>query len=70
MNYHGWDGEGGDSDDIYEVYLEKIAAFALWLLQEGHIVRILTGAKGDKPTVADLLEMAAGRRRTPRRWSG
>ena len=57
MNYHGWDGEGGDSDDIYEVYLEKIAAFALWLLQEGHILRILTGAKGDKPTVADLLEM-------------
>jgi polysaccharide pyruvyl transferase WcaK-like protein len=56
MNYHGWEGKGDGGDDIYAVYLEKIAAFALWLLQEGHVVRLLTGAKGDKPTVADLLE--------------
>ena len=51
MSYRGWlkSAEGGES--IHELYLTKLARFALKVLDDGHHLRLLTGDKGDLPAV-------------------
>ncbi len=40
---------------IYAAYLDKLAAFALWLLEQGYSVRLFTTSPGvDKHAIADL----------------
>jgi polysaccharide pyruvyl transferase WcaK-like protein len=55
MDYHGWRNRDARGPAIYAAYAEKIAEFVLWLLDQGHVVRILTGQVSDQHAVDDLL---------------
>jgi polysaccharide pyruvyl transferase WcaK-like protein len=62
MTYLGWERGSPRGPAIYAAYLEKITAFVLWLLDQGHRVRILMGDAADRDAVADVLsEVAAAR---------
>ncbi len=52
MAYAGW--RGADAG-IYHAYLPKITQFALWILDSGHRVRLLTGDDVDQPTAEAVL---------------
>ncbi len=52
MSYRGWKDRGDRSKAIYERYLQKLTEFALWLLQNGHRIRLLTGDASDRETAA------------------
>jgi polysaccharide pyruvyl transferase WcaK-like protein len=53
MTYQGW-RNSRRSPLIYEVYVEKISRLIVWLLHQGHRVRILMGETGDRRAVADV----------------
>lgn len=67
MTYFGWRGDAQRGAAIYESYLQKITRFALWLLDQGHRVRILMGEETDQQAIDDLMRaMAAERPDYPR----
>jgi polysaccharide pyruvyl transferase WcaK-like protein len=53
MTYQGW-RNSRRSPLIYAAYVEKISQFIVWLLNQGHRVRILMGETGDRRAVADV----------------
>jgi len=55
MTYRGWKRHEANASDIYETYLDKIAALADKLLASGREVRLLTGDKGDLQAINDLM---------------
>lgn len=55
MTYLGWRNDSALGAAIYAAYLEKIVNLVLWLLDQGHRVRILMGAAVDRRAVADVL---------------
>jgi polysaccharide pyruvyl transferase WcaK-like protein len=55
MAYHGWRNDPARGAEIYAAYLHKITTFVLWLLQRGHVVRVLMGETSDRRAVDDLL---------------
>ena len=59
MTYLGWQRNSPRGPAIYATYLEKITAFVLWLLDQGHRVRILMGDAADRDAVADVLSKVA-----------
>jgi polysaccharide pyruvyl transferase WcaK-like protein len=59
MTYLGWERGSPHGPAIYATYLEKITAFVLWLLDQGHRVRILMGDAADRDAVADVLSRVA-----------
>lgn len=59
MSYHGWRTDRCRGAAIYETYIAKISQFVLWLLDQGHAVRILMGAEGDRQAMADLVARVA-----------
>jgi polysaccharide pyruvyl transferase WcaK-like protein len=56
MTYRGWRNDPSRGATIYTTYLEKITGFVLWLLERGHVVRILMGEDSDRHAVDDLFE--------------
>ena len=62
MAYFGWRGDGEEGAAIYKDYLEKISRFVLWLLDDGHRVRILMGETSDQRAIDDLLQTLALKR--------
>ena len=63
MTYFGWrSDEGGKGAAIYAAYMDKIAAFAIWVLDQGHCLRILSGDLVDKRAVDDLTRRLANER--------
>jgi polysaccharide pyruvyl transferase WcaK-like protein len=56
MAYYGWTGDAGN-DAIYRRYIEKLSAFAIWLLDNGHRIRLLVGEDIDQHAVGDLLSL-------------
>ena len=54
MAYHGWRNDPARGAEIYAAYLHKITDFVLWLLQGGHVVRVLMGELSDRRAVDDL----------------
>jgi polysaccharide pyruvyl transferase WcaK-like protein len=42
------------SPEVYEAYFSKLTEFVLWLVDHGHLVRLLTGDVIDRHAVADL----------------
>lgn len=54
MAYHGW-LQRNTSAAVYTAYLETLTSFVLWLLDRGHLVRILTGDAIDRGAVDDLV---------------
>ena len=69
MAYYGWRNRDARGPAIYTAYAEKIAEFVLWLLDRGHVVRILTGQVSDQRAVGDLVArvMAAKPALAPKR---
>jgi polysaccharide pyruvyl transferase WcaK-like protein len=59
MTYLGWQRGSPQAPAIYATYLEKITSFILWLLDQGHRVRILMGDAADRDAVADVLSKVA-----------
>ena len=59
MTYLGWQRNSPRGPAIYATYLENITAFVLWLLEQGHRVRILMGDAADRDAVADVLSKVA-----------
>ena len=55
MTYLGWRNDSIRGAAVYAAYLEKITKFVLWLLDQGHQVRILTGDGADRRAVADVM---------------
>jgi polysaccharide pyruvyl transferase WcaK-like protein len=55
MTYLGWRNRAASGAAIYQAYLEKLTAFVLWLLDQGHPVSILMGDAADQRAVNDLL---------------
>jgi polysaccharide pyruvyl transferase WcaK-like protein len=62
MNYHGWRRGSSRGPAIYAAYIEKITGFVLWLLDQGHRVRILMGDAVDRQAVADVTSKVANAR--------
>jgi polysaccharide pyruvyl transferase WcaK-like protein len=59
MTYLGWQRGSPLGPAIYATYLEKITTFVLWLLDQGHRVRILMGDAADQDALADVLGKVA-----------
>jgi polysaccharide pyruvyl transferase WcaK-like protein len=56
MAYYGWRNDTQRGAGTYEAYLRKLTTFTLWLLEQGHGVRILMGETTDQRAVNSLLE--------------
>ena len=54
MAYHGWLKQN-TSARVYNEYLAKLTDFVLWLLDRGHLVRVLIGDLIDRSAVEDLV---------------
>jgi polysaccharide pyruvyl transferase WcaK-like protein len=60
MAYHGWRSDKTGGEAIYQGYIEKMAQFVTWLLDQGYAVRMLTGTlKSDRRPVENLLAAVA-----------
>jgi polysaccharide pyruvyl transferase WcaK-like protein len=64
MLYHGPRGRADPSVQFYEKYLKKIARFVLWLLDQGHRVRLLVGDAADQHAVDSVLNVVTAERGT------
>ena len=62
MTYMGWRNDGARGAAIYAAYLEKITRFVVWLLDQGHPVRILMGDAADHCAVTDVRTRVAAAR--------
>lgn len=56
INYYGHRYEPGVGERIYQEYISKIKHFAIWLLREGFIIRVLSGDMADRWPAQDLVE--------------
>jgi polysaccharide pyruvyl transferase WcaK-like protein len=63
MTYVGWRNDAVRGAAVYEAYLANITKFVLWLLDQGHRVRLLTGDGADGRALANVMTgvIAAGR---------
>ena len=55
MSYRGWHSDDKTAADIYRRYVEKLATFVAWLLNQGYCVRLLTGNQSDDEVAKDLV---------------
>lgn len=56
INYYGWQYEPGTGEKVYQEYISKIKCFAVWLLQRGFTIRVISGDVADRWPVQDLVE--------------
>jgi polysaccharide pyruvyl transferase WcaK-like protein len=62
MEYYGQHRSPEDGERIYQRYIDRVAGFAAWLLEQGHTVRLLVGdLTYDKRVKGDLLRLLAER---------
>ncbi len=54
MAYYGWRNDLSRGAAIYAAYLWKITRYVVWLLDQGHSVRLLMGDAADRRAVEDL----------------
>lgn len=62
MTYYGWRDDSGSGAAIYAAYLEKMTGYVAWLLDRGHVVRLVMGDQVDRRAVDDLLGNVRARR--------
>jgi polysaccharide pyruvyl transferase WcaK-like protein len=62
MAYCGWRNDANRGAQIYTAYLEKMTSFVVWLLDRGHLVRVLMGDQADRRAVDDLVRAVRWRR--------
>ncbi|RFZ86968.1 exopolysaccharide biosynthesis protein [Shinella sp. WSJ-2] len=55
MRYRGWERDHADGNAIYRTYVDKIAAIARRLLDDGHDVRLFMGDTSDERALDDIL---------------
>jgi polysaccharide pyruvyl transferase WcaK-like protein len=55
MTYKGWCNDSARGAGTYAGYLEKMTRFTAWLLDRGHLVRLLMGDEADRRAIDDLL---------------
>jgi len=55
MTYYGWRCDATTGAATLRAYLEKLAAFVAWLLDQGHRVRVMLGDQDDQLAVDQLL---------------
>lgn len=56
INYYGWRHDPATGDSVYQEYFSKIKQFTVWLLQQGHQIRIISGDTTDMRPVQELAE--------------
>jgi polysaccharide pyruvyl transferase WcaK-like protein len=54
MTYMGW--SRSPDENIYAAYMSKISSVAVWLLNQGHRLRLLIGEPCDERAIADLIK--------------
>lgn len=54
MAYYGWSNSPDIGEAIYTKYIEELARFVVWLLEQGNHVRFLIGEETDTQAVDDL----------------
>ncbi|MEZ4867879.1 MAG: polysaccharide pyruvyl transferase family protein [Caldilineaceae bacterium] len=54
MEYYGWRNLANNGEEIYQRYVEKLGAFAVWLLDQGYAIKILIGQAHDQRAVDDI----------------
>ncbi len=59
MAYYGWSGDPEANAAIYQLYMKKLAGFAIWLLNNGYRIRILIGEDSDLSAVRHLTQAIA-----------
>lgn len=52
MAYFGWAGEDGEA--VYQLYIERLSDYVVWLLGRGYRVRFIIGKDKDAAAVADV----------------
>jgi polysaccharide pyruvyl transferase WcaK-like protein len=55
MDYSGGNDDRQDADEIRSSYIEKMTRFALWLIDNGHPVRLFTSDSADERIVQQVL---------------
>jgi polysaccharide pyruvyl transferase WcaK-like protein len=55
MDYSGGNDDRQDADEIRSSYIEKMTRFALWLIDNGHPVRLFTSDSADERIVQQIL---------------
>jgi polysaccharide pyruvyl transferase WcaK-like protein len=56
IDYYGWHYNKDTSGKLHEEYFSKIKCFVSWLLEEGFIIRIISGDRGDYVPIQQLVE--------------
>jgi polysaccharide pyruvyl transferase WcaK-like protein len=54
MTYFGWTSDEGRYRDLYDDYISKMTRLAVWLLQQGHSIRLLVGDTPDSRALEDV----------------
>jgi polysaccharide pyruvyl transferase WcaK-like protein len=54
MTYFGWTTDEGRYRDLYDDYISKMTRLAVWLLQQGHSIRLLVGDTPDSRALEDV----------------
>jgi polysaccharide pyruvyl transferase WcaK-like protein len=55
MDYSGGNDDRQQGDEIRSCYVEKMARFSLWLVDNGYPVRLFTSDTADEPIVRQIL---------------
>lgn len=55
MAYHGWRKHADNREETYRAYIDKLAQFAVWLIDEGHRATVLLGETNDARARDDLV---------------
>lgn len=56
INYYGWGYDPVNGERIYQEYTSKIKCFVDWLLDQGYIIRIISGDDVDQRPVYEIME--------------
>lgn len=56
MAYDGWTPSADGAAAVYGTYVDKISAYARWLVTEGYRVRLLVGEASDQRAVDDVCD--------------
>ncbi len=55
MAYYGWRGNPEHGAAIFRAYIGSITEFVLWLISQGHGVRLIVGDRGDSPAADHVI---------------
>jgi polysaccharide pyruvyl transferase WcaK-like protein len=62
MDYYGGNNDRRQAHDLHASYVEKMKRFVLWLVDNSHPIRLLTGDQGDERVVQEIIADLRARR--------